>query len=107
MKTEIFQSWMAEAQNGNADAAEKVRRYRQRSGEELYDVVADPYEWNNLADNPEYAETKRELRRELLRWMKDMGDLGQQTEMEALEHQNKHNPHKKRKKTANQAIRTK
>lgn len=30
-------------------------------GEELYDEVADPYEWTNLAAKPEFAATKAEL----------------------------------------------
>lgn len=88
VESSIFKSWLAKAKDGDVDAAEKVRRYQHRTSEELYDVIADPYEWNNLSDNPEYTKAKTELREELLKWMKNMGDLGQQTEMEALEHQN-------------------
>ncbi len=97
LKSGIFRSWQARAASGDRDAAEKVRRYQERPGEELYDVTTDPYEWNNLADNPEHAHIKSELRTELLGWMKNMGDRGQQTEMEALAHQT----HGKKKKTAN------
>ena len=82
----IFQSWQAKAAN-DPDAAEKVRRYQHRAGEELYDVANDPYEWNNLANDPRYAEVKQELRAQLRQWMKAMGDKGQQTELEAREHQ--------------------
>ncbi len=32
-------------------------------GEELYDLKSDPNEWNNLAENPKYEETKRLLRK--------------------------------------------
>jgi len=85
-KSGIFQSWREKAAN-DADAADKVRRYEHRPGEELYDVTKDPYEWNNLADDPEYAEAKDELRTRLLAWMKAMGDQGQQTELDALKHQ--------------------
>ncbi|HUT09182.1 MAG TPA: sulfatase [Thermoguttaceae bacterium] len=85
-KSAIFQSWRETSAN-DADAADKVRRYEHRPGEELYDVTKDPYEWNNLADDPEYAETKDELRTKLLAWMKAMGDQGQQTELDAFQHQ--------------------
>ena len=33
--------------------------------EELYHNSEDPYEWHNLADDPEYAEKKQELREEM------------------------------------------
>ena len=84
----IFESWKEKAKT-DPDAAEKVRRYHHRPAEELYDIVNDPYEWNNLADNPEYAKVKAQLKKQLSAWMKDQGDKGQQTELEAHEHQNK------------------
>lgn len=79
----IFASWREKAKT-DPDAADKVRRYEYRPAVELYDVVKDPYEWNNLADNPEYAELKAKLRTELEKWMAAMGDKGQETEMDAL-----------------------
>jgi len=85
-KSAIFQSWRERAVE-DADAADKVRRYEHRPGEELYDVAQDPYEWTNLADDPNYAAIKRELRKELMAWMQANGDKGQQTELEAFEHQ--------------------
>jgi uncharacterized sulfatase len=85
-QSDIFQSWRERA-DSDPDAADKVRRYEHRPGEELYDVSRDPYEWNNLADDPQYADVKARLRRELLSWMQAMGDEGQQTELNAIEHQ--------------------
>lgn len=82
-----FLSWVAKSQAGDADAAEKVRRYQQRPAVELYDVTKDRYEWENLADNPEYVATVKQLRAKLDAWMASQGDMGQQTEMEAYEHQ--------------------
>lgn len=89
VESDIFQSWIAKAAKGDAEAAEKVKRYQQRPEEELYDVIKDPYEWNNLAENPEYASRKKELKAALLQWMEEMGDKGQQTELDAFEHQHK------------------
>ena len=96
-KSSIFESWIAKAAT-DSDAADKVGRYERRPGEELFDVTEDPYEWNNLADRPDYAQIKAELKAELAAWMEAMGDKGQQTELEAHEHQYK----AKRKKTDSQ-----
>lgn len=84
-QSSIFESWREKAAT-DPDAADKVRRYEHRPGEELYDIVKDPYEWNNLADDPGYAEVKTRLRKRLIEWMNAMGDEGQQTELEADEH---------------------
>jgi uncharacterized sulfatase len=44
--------------------------------EELYDVVNDPWEMHNLANDPAHAATLRDLRAKLERWRKDTGDMG-------------------------------
>ncbi len=85
----IFKSWSKKALAGDNTAAEKISRYENRPAEEFYAIQEDPYEWNNLADDYNYAMQKAKLKRELLRWMKGCGDKGQQTELEALEHQGK------------------
>jgi N-sulfoglucosamine sulfohydrolase len=40
-----------------------------RPTEELYDICADPNEWDNLAENPQFAGVKDELAQHLDRWM--------------------------------------
>lgn len=82
----VFKSWQEKAKN-DADAAEKVRRYQERDGEELYDITKDPYEWNNLANDPRYAKVKAKLKKRLDQWMEAMGDKGQKTELQATDHQ--------------------
>lgn len=52
--------------------------------EELYDTQIDPYEFKNLADDPQYAEKLQELRAAHERWIADYGDLGAQNEMELV-----------------------
>jgi len=44
--------------------------------EELYDIKADPYELNNLAEIPEYKDTLIMLRSLLDDWIADTGDKG-------------------------------
>ncbi len=47
-----------------------------RPKEELYDLAKDPYEMNNLADNPEFQVQKQALSRVLKSWMTAAGDSG-------------------------------
>ena len=60
-------------------ASEDVRRtyaiYDNPPSEELYDLVEDPWEFNNLADDPSYASVKGRLQAELLAWQVKTGDL--------------------------------
>ena len=101
-KSQTFQSWIAKAEDGNADAADKVRRYQHRPAEELFDMENDPLEWTNVADDPQYASIKTELKQKLASWMAEQGDLGQQTELEALKRQGR-NRQKKNKKSSQQS----
>lgn len=73
--THYWQSWMKAA--GERDRAYKlVSRYMKRPPEELYDLQQDPWELNNLAADPKYADVKKRLSAELDRWMKDQKDPG-------------------------------
>ncbi|HBL43075.1 MAG TPA: sulfatase atsG [Planctomycetaceae bacterium] len=96
MKSPEFKSWEAKAA-ADADAADKVRRYRKRPAIELYDIHKDPFEWHNLAGKPEYAAVQAKLKAELDAWMKHCGDKGQQTELEADQHTKNGGKKKKRK----------
>jgi N-sulfoglucosamine sulfohydrolase len=53
--------------------------------EELFDVATDPYELNNLAQDPFYADKLLELQDELDRWMLEIEDKGLMPEMDYLE----------------------
>ena len=92
-----FKSWVAAAEAGDAKAAELVKRYTVRPEIELYDIVKDPLEQNNIADNPEYASVKKDLRAELNRWMTACGDEGQETELNAFDRMPGRGPKKARK----------
>jgi N-sulfoglucosamine sulfohydrolase len=80
-----YPSWEKKAED-NAFAKSLILKYRKRPKEELYDVVNDKWCMNNLAGNPQYEQIKKELRKELLKWMEECGDKGQETEMNAFEH---------------------
>ena len=57
-------------------AFSKITREIDRPAEELYKVDEDPYEVDNLAANPEYAEVKKRLGAEIKSWMDRQGDPG-------------------------------
>lgn len=50
--------------------------------EELFDVKNDPFEVNNLANDPKYATKLKELREQHEAWTKKYGDLGELSEKE-------------------------
>lgn len=52
--------------------------------EELYDCLVDPYELNNLADNPDYKERMKELRAEMDRWLQAIDDIPNLPERELI-----------------------
>ncbi|MGO4533555.1 sulfatase-like hydrolase/transferase [Leifsonia sp. 2MCAF36] len=56
-----------------------------KPAEELYDIVADPHETNNLAADPAYAADLIRLREALAGWIDRFGDLGMQPEAELEE----------------------
>ena len=45
-----------------------------RPEEELYDVVKDPYQLNNLAKDAAFVAVKSQMKEQLLKWMSDTGD---------------------------------
>lgn len=45
-----------------------------RPAEELYDVVNDPYQFNNLAANPDYNEDLKKMRQQLDNWILEFDD---------------------------------
>ena len=74
-----WRTWV-EAARIDPAAAQIVRRYHERPAEELYDVLADPAEANNLADDPAQAGMLKSLREKVEAWMKEQGDTGRMFE---------------------------
>ncbi len=81
--TGVLASWYA----AGGKSAQRAKAYQERPAEELYDMAADPWELNNLADDKSLAEVKAGLRKELDAWMKQQGDQGNATERKANERQ--------------------
>jgi len=55
--------------------AKQAQFFQKRSPEQLFDLEQDPYELNNLASDPQYAETLSTMRQELLANVKLKNDL--------------------------------
>jgi hypothetical protein len=56
----------------------------QKPEEELFDCKSDPFELNNLANNPNYSEKLNELRIEMDRWLKAIDDKPNLPEAELI-----------------------
>ena len=68
-----FRAWEEKAKSDPA-AETIMKRYRERPREELYQLVADPFEMNNVAADPKHKERLGEFRKEVEDWMKEQGD---------------------------------
>jgi N-sulfoglucosamine sulfohydrolase len=64
------------AEKGDKRAKMLMDKFHNRPAEELYRVDKDPYEMNNLAGDPKYADAKKRLKTELARWMAEQNDPG-------------------------------
>ena len=62
------------------DLQKKLLLSPKRAKEELYDLRNDPWELNNLADDPDHSKTLQKMRKTLNRWIRETGDLGQNVE---------------------------
>lgn len=70
-----MRSWFAEYQAGRCNPAQSAY-WQPKSGEELYDVSADPYDVNNLASMPEQGAQLREMEKLLRQEQLQTRDTG-------------------------------
>ncbi len=77
----LWGAWKEKAKT-DPEAARLLARVMNRPAEELYDLQSDPWEFNNLTDDPSLAETKSTLSAELDQWMLQQGDRGLEGELE-------------------------
>lgn len=74
-KGAVWASWEEKAKTSTM-AKELTDRIVHRPAVEFYDLEKDPYELNNLADDPEYADMVAEYQSELTQWMEEENDPG-------------------------------
>lgn len=68
-----WDSWVQKAKT-DAKAKALVDAYQRRPAEELYDIAKDPYEINNIADDPRNRRLLKDMRKQLADWRKQQGD---------------------------------
>jgi arylsulfatase A-like enzyme len=61
---------------GKLNATQALFMPPRKPEEELYDLLADPHEVNNLAGSPQHRGILRELREKLERWIEETNDQG-------------------------------
>jgi arylsulfatase A-like enzyme len=62
------------------EVTEKLLFAERRPAEELYDLIADPFEVNNLAGDPKQKDTLDAMRKKLTDWEERTGDKGRKPE---------------------------
>lgn len=70
-----MQSWEQTCRQGDCDKIQSAF-WNVKPVEELYDVTNDPWEVNNLAEDPAYTETLKRMRSANRQWMVNIKDTG-------------------------------
>jgi len=73
---EYYISWQRAAERGDGRAIRAIQRNEFRPAEELYDLIQDPWELDNLVDSAEHQGILKDLREALADWMKQQNDPG-------------------------------
>ncbi len=69
------QSWEEAYNEGKCNSSQSIF-WNEKPNEELYDVVNDPWEINNLANNPDYNDVLLRMRNENRKWVSSIHDAG-------------------------------
>ena len=80
-----YQEWKRLYKEGKLNAIQS-QFFEKKQPEALFDVEVDPYETNNLANLPEYAQTLKDLREQLNKRLYDMPDLSFYPEFYLIKH---------------------
>jgi N-sulfoglucosamine sulfohydrolase len=73
--TKVYKSWLEVAES-DLNVNRLLKRIRYYPEIQLFDLQKDPWELNDLGDNPEYGTKIDELKTTLGAWMKQQGDDG-------------------------------
>ncbi|QDT36638.1 sulfatase family protein [Stratiformator vulcanicus] len=85
-QSSVYRSWLHDAESDEKLIA-RIDRLSVHPAVELFDLQNDPFETNNIAEDPRYEEHRRRLSGRLDAWMKQQGDEGIATELNAKSRQ--------------------
>lgn len=91
-QTPTTKVWKKMFDEGKLNAAQSVF-WKSKAPEELYDLKADPYQINNLANAPEHKDALERMRTAVKNWMVDICDLGLVPEGEVFERASRDAPY--------------
>ena len=74
-KAPATRSWEKEYLEGRCNKAQSIF-WQTKPPEELYDITSDPWEVNNLADDPQYKDVLERMRKAVMSWVREMKDPG-------------------------------
>ncbi|RTE54688.1 sulfatase [Arenibacter aquaticus] len=74
-RAKSLQSWKAAYENGECNPIQRAY-WNPKPVEELYDTENDPWEINNLAEDPKYADILTEMRNANHNWLVNIKDTG-------------------------------
>ncbi|MGB0370991.1 MAG: sulfatase family protein [Opitutales bacterium] len=91
-----WREWLVEAKS-NPSAETQIDRVLVHSEFELYNIQDDPWELNNLADNPEYAKVVKEMHAQIKADMASLNDVFSTVDPKAEKRERKGKEKKKNK----------
>lgn len=74
-KAKSIQSWEKAYKEGKLNDVQSAF-FKEKPSEELYDIVADPHNVNNLAGNSHYKDVLEKLRKQTHNWLIESRDIG-------------------------------
>lgn len=80
-KLATMQTLWQHFESGKLNAAQRSW-FEPRPAEELYDILADPHEINNLANSAKHKDTLARMRKTLKNWRDNVGDLSAKAELQ-------------------------
>ena len=84
-KMPIYQEMLRLDAEGKLTGAQKSWMAYRRPPEEIYNIATDPYQINNLINDPVMKVTLYDMRALLDKWTQETGDLGHMNEPEMIE----------------------